>query len=94
MITKNQIEHLAKLARLKLSEVEVENLSKDLTEILTYVEKINEINLENVEPLTNILDKLDLREDNHQLTDNSLIIENFPEKEDDYLKVPKILEKE
>jgi aspartyl-tRNA(Asn)/glutamyl-tRNA(Gln) amidotransferase subunit C len=94
MITKNQIEHLAKLARLKLSEVEVENLSKDLTEILTYVEKINEINLENVEPLTNILEKLDLREDNHRLTDNSLIIENFPEKEDDYLKVPKILEKE
>jgi aspartyl-tRNA(Asn)/glutamyl-tRNA(Gln) amidotransferase subunit C len=93
MITKEQIEHLAKLARLKLSEDEIEKLSQDLTKILAYVEKINELNLENIEPLTNILEKLDLREDEPESKDNSAIINNFPEKEDNYLKVPKILEK-
>jgi len=93
MIAKNQIEHLAKLARLKLSEDEIEKLSQDLSKILAYVEKINELNLENVEPLTNILEKLDLREDEPESKDNSTIISNFPEKEDNYLKVPKILEK-
>jgi len=93
MITKNQIEHLAKLARLKLSEDEIEKISQDLTKILAYVEKINELDLGNIELLTNILEKLDLREDKPEPKDNSLIINNFPEKEDNYLKVPKILEK-
>ncbi len=96
MITKEQIQHLAKLARLKLREEEIERLTQDLNKILDYVKKINELSLENVEPLTNILEKLDLREDkpqNQNEEEKKAILENFPEKENHYLKVPKILEK-
>ncbi len=93
MITKEQIEHLAKLARLKLNEEEIVKLTKELTEILNYVEKINELNLDNLPALTNILENLKLRNDKTQDFSSQEIIKNFPEKERGYLKVPKILEK-
>jgi len=101
MITNEQILHLAELARLKLTEDEIEKLTKDLNKILNYVEKINELNLKDIEPLTNIIEKLPLRED--EVLDeedikkiegiNEKIIKNFSQKEGNYLKVPKILEK-
>lgn len=94
MITKEQIEHLAKLAKLKLDEKEVSKLTADLTKILNYVEKINELELRDLEPMISILEKLELRNDEmvypHQVQE---IINQFPERENNYLKVPKILEK-
>ncbi len=94
MITREQIIHLAKLARLKLNDEEIEKLREDLSKILNYVEKINELKLEDIEPLINIIEELKTREDEPAKSEsNQLIIENFPEKEDNYLKVPKIIEK-
>lgn len=93
MINKEKIYHLAKLARLKLTEDELQRLTQDLNKILDFVEKINELNLENFSPLTNILEKLPFRKDEIKESDNQEIIKNFPEKEKNYLKVPKILEK-
>lgn len=94
MITKEQIEHLAKLAKLKLDEKEVSKLTADLTKILNYVEKINELELRDLEPMISILEKLELRNDEvvypRQVPE---IINQFPERENNYLKVPKILEK-
>jgi len=101
MITKEQILHLAELARLKLKDDEIEKLTQDLNKILSYVEKIQELNLKDIEPLTNILERLPLREDEilgeeeRKLIEEirEKIIKNFPKKEGSYLKVPKILEK-
>lgn len=93
MITQKEIEHLAKLARLKLKEEEIPKLTQDLNKILAYVEKINELSLEKLQPLINILENLDLRRDEPQKFFPQEIINNFPEREDNYLKVPKILEK-
>lgn len=93
MISKEEIEHLAKLAHLKLSSEEIEKLSHDLNKILNYIEKIQELELENLEPLINILEKLKARQDLPQSFENQEIVNNFPEKENNYLKVPKILEK-
>ncbi len=96
MITKEQIKNLAKLARLKLSDEEIESLAEDLSKILNYVKKIEELNLENIEPLTSIIDKLEFREDEERKGDDEereKIINNFPQRENNYLKVPKILEK-
>ncbi len=93
MITQKEIEHLAKLARLKLKEKEIPKLTQDLNKILAYVEKINELSLEKLQPLINILENLDLRRDEPQKFFPQEIINNFPEREDNYLKVPKILEK-
>jgi len=101
MINKEQVLHLAKLARIQLRDDEIEKLIQDLNKILNYVEKIQELDLENIEPLVNIVEKLPLRKDNilseeeiEELNEiRERIIKNFPQKEGNYLKVPKILEK-
>lgn len=94
MITKEQIEHLAKLAKLKLQSQEIIKLTDDLNKILNYVETINELQLEKLEPLVNILNNLETRSDlPEEFNDYQEIIKNFSDTEDNYLKVPKILEK-
>jgi aspartyl-tRNA(Asn)/glutamyl-tRNA(Gln) amidotransferase subunit C len=101
MLNKEQVLHLAKLARIQLKDDEIEKLIQDLNKILNYVEKIQELDLENIEPLVNIVEKIPLRKDNilseeeiEELNEiREKIIKNFPQKEENYLKVPKILEK-
>ena len=50
MLTEEEVKHIAKLARLGLTEKEVEKYQKDLSDILGYVEKLKEVNIEGVEP--------------------------------------------
>jgi aspartyl-tRNA(Asn)/glutamyl-tRNA(Gln) amidotransferase subunit C len=90
---KEKIENLIKLARLELTEEEKEKFSNDLNKILSYVEKIQSLDL-NVEPLISSgLWMNDFREDEIFLDQEIVekIIENFPDKEGRYLKVPKVL---
>ena len=55
MIEKEQVLHVAKLARLKLSDDEVERMAKELSGILEHVEKISELDLEGVEPTSHVI---------------------------------------
>ncbi|MEK9135030.1 MAG: Asp-tRNA(Asn)/Glu-tRNA(Gln) amidotransferase subunit GatC [Patescibacteria group bacterium] len=50
MLSAEEVKHIAKLARLGLTEKEVEKYQKDLSDILGYVEKLKEVNIEGVEP--------------------------------------------
>lgn len=49
-----EVEEMAKLARIKFNQEERKKLQKELDEIVIYMDKINELDLENVEPLTNM----------------------------------------
>jgi len=92
MIDQEKVKHLALLARLKLSEAELEKLTSDLEKILNYVRKIEEINLEEYDPLINLLEAQRLREDEVSSSSSiDLIKQNFPEEDNGYLRVPKIL---
>lgn len=63
-LTKQQVEHVAKLARLGLSEKEVEKFQTQLSGILDYVEQLNEVNTEGVEPTAQVTGLLNVtRED-------------------------------
>lgn len=53
-ITKEQVEHIAKLARMKLTEEEKTKLTKELGGILTYISKLNEVNTESIEPTAQV----------------------------------------
>ena len=53
-LTKDQVRHIAKLARLKLSEEEVEKFSKELTSILQYVDMLQEVDTSKVEPTAQV----------------------------------------
>lgn len=93
-ISKEEVEHVAKLARLLVSEEEKDVLTRQLSSILTYVGKLNELNTEGVEPLSHVIDiKNVFREDKtRESLSQDLALSNAPEKRDGFFRVPKIIE--
>ena len=93
-IDKDKIKHTAKLARISLAEKKIDNISKDLSNIFNFIEKLSKINTDNVNPLTSILDhSLRTRED--KVTDGEIrdkILENSPSKNEEFFIVPKVIE--
>jgi aspartyl-tRNA(Asn)/glutamyl-tRNA(Gln) amidotransferase subunit C len=93
-IDKDKIKHTAKLARISLDENKIDSLSKDLSNIFKFIEKLNKANTENIKPLSSILDhSLRLRED--KVDDGNMrdqILENAPNKNEDFFIVPKVIE--
>lgn len=92
-ITLDQVEHLARLARLQFSEEEKKSFLKDLDQILNYVEKINELNTENVEPTSHVLELKNVfrLDDVFQFSDYKEILKNAPSLHDGYYCVPPII---
>ena len=93
-IDKNTTLKIAKLCRIRISEQETEELSLQLSSILDWVEQLNEVDTNNVEPLSNISRaKLPLREDKEITQDNSEeVLSNAPEQLENYYVVPKVVE--
>ncbi|MGH2838795.1 MAG: Asp-tRNA(Asn)/Glu-tRNA(Gln) amidotransferase subunit GatC [Thermoleophilaceae bacterium] len=56
MIDRDQVLHVARLARLELSEAEVERMSSELSSILDHIEKISELDLDDVEPTSHVIE--------------------------------------
>jgi len=94
MITKKDVEHVAKLAQLKLSEQEKDMLTKQLGDILSFVEKLGELKTDNVEPTFSVLPLSNVtRKDTVKASfTNSEALLNAPEKENGFFKIPKIME--
>ena len=93
-IDKNTTLKIAKLCRVRIEEHETEELSTQLSSILDWVEQLNEVNTDNVEPLSNVsMAKLPLRKDKENSEDKSKdILTNAPEKLENYFVVPKVVE--
>jgi len=92
MISKDDVKHVAKLARLELTEDETEKYSKQLGEILKYVEQMNEVNTENIEPMPHPIPVYNvMREDvvKYEQTKEEMLA-NAPCEEDGFFRVPKI----
>jgi aspartyl-tRNA(Asn)/glutamyl-tRNA(Gln) amidotransferase subunit C len=93
-ITKQEVEHVARLARLELSEQDKEKLTDQLSNILTYVEKLNELDTTGVAPTSHVLDISNvMRSDTPEegLTQERALA-NAPDKAAGHYKVPKIIE--
>jgi aspartyl-tRNA(Asn)/glutamyl-tRNA(Gln) amidotransferase subunit C len=93
-ISGREVEHVARLARLDLSDMEKEQLTAQLSGILTYVEKLNELDTAGVEPTSHVLDINNvMREDAPaESLPQELALANAPEKSAGHYKVPKIIE--
>jgi aspartyl-tRNA(Asn)/glutamyl-tRNA(Gln) amidotransferase subunit C len=95
-INSEQVEHIAKLARIELSEKEKEKFFTELSAILDYIGKLNEVDTSKIEPISQVTGlKNIIREDkirNPNIEIRNKILEEAPEKKDNYFKVPKILE--
>ncbi len=94
IINETQVRKVAKLARLELTDEEVARFSRDLESILEYVQKLNELNTEGVEPLAHCLPITNvLREDEVQPSLGAEeTLANAPDRYEDYFKVPPIFE--
>ena len=92
-IDKNTTLKIAKLCRVRVEEHEIEELSAQLSSILDWVEQLNEVNTDNVEPLNNVsMAELPLREDKEKAEDKSKeVLHNAPEKLENYFVVPKVV---
>ncbi|MEY2962704.1 MAG: Asp-tRNA(Asn)/Glu-tRNA(Gln) amidotransferase subunit GatC [Pelagibacteraceae bacterium] len=93
-IDKDKIIHTSKLARISLEEKKVDSLSKDLSNIFNFIEKLNKIKTDDVKPLTSILDH-SLRARDDQVTDGSIrekVLGNAPNKNEEFFIVPKVIE--
>ncbi len=90
----NTINKIAKLARIRLSDKEANEFLKDINSILDWVEQLNEVNTDNVEPLTNISSSaLTKRKDEAQdMNSSDEILQNSPDKLEGYFAVPKVVE--
>ena len=93
-IDKNTTLKIAKLTRLKLKDKEIPELSSQLSSILDWVEQLNEVNTDNIEPLSNVsIAELPLRKDKETKVDKSKeILSNAPDKLENYFVVPKVVE--
>jgi len=92
-LNKKILDNLEKLARLDLSLEEKEGMLKDLSKILDFVDKLNEIDTNNIEPLIHPHTISNIYRDDISLNVDikNEILENAPSKNSDYLKVPKIV---
>ena len=93
-IDKKLVKKIAILSRIKIEENEVEKFSNELSKIINWVEKLNEVDTKNITPITNPSDiKIPFRKD--KINDGKIedkILKNAPEKKAGYFIVPKVVE--
>ena len=88
------IKHISKLARISVDQQIAEKLAGDLNSIFDFIENLNELKTDNVEPLTSIAETtLKLRSDEVKSKNiREQIIKNSPQNNEDYFVVPKVIE--
>ncbi|MGA8264067.1 MAG: Asp-tRNA(Asn)/Glu-tRNA(Gln) amidotransferase subunit GatC [Ignavibacteriaceae bacterium] len=92
-VTRKDVEHIAELAKLKFKEEELEKFTDHLNEILAYVEKLNELDTANVEPLAHPVEGSNVfREDEVKPSlDREEALRNAPDRSELFFKVPKVI---
>lgn len=93
-VTKKEVEKIAELAKLRFNEEELENFTHQMNEILKYMEKLNELNTENVQPLSHPIEatnvfRIDELKPSIMTAD---ALRNAPLADEKYFKVPKVIQ--
>ena len=88
------IKHISKLSRISVDEKRAEKLADDLNSIFDFIEKLNKLKTDNVEPLTSVAETtLKLRPDEVKSKNiREQIVKNSPQENEDYFVVPKVIE--
>ena len=98
-LTEKEVRYVADLANLSFSDEEVRKLARDLDSILEHMDKLNELDTSNVEPMAQVLytagEMAALRPDQERpLLGNELALANAPLKGAGYFKVPRVIERQ
>ncbi len=89
--TLGEIEHLAWLARIELTKREKAMFARQISDVIAYFEKIDEVDTQGIEPTYHVLDLANvLRTDEPKRTDVELVLRNVPERKDGFVKAPRM----
>ena len=88
------IKHISKLSRISVDDAKANKLAGDLNSIFDFIEKLNELNTDNVEPLTSVAETtLKLRADEVKSENiRNQILKNSPDENEDFFVVPRVVE--
>ncbi len=92
-IDKNTVKYVAKLSRIEIEASTLDDFTSQLDRILTYIEKLNELDTENTAPTSHALELNNVfrKDKNTPSLDNQAALSNAPEEEDGHFRVPKII---
>ena len=93
-IDKDTIKHISKLARISLDDKKIDSLSKDLSSIMKFIEKLNKLNTDKINPLTSIINS-SLKSRIDEVKEEKIrdqILKNSPDSNDEFFVVPKVIE--
>ncbi|KER09108.1 MAG: glutamyl-tRNA amidotransferase [[Candidatus Thermochlorobacteriaceae] bacterium GBChlB] len=87
------VEYIATLARLSFPDAEKERLTAELNSILTYINKLNELDTSTIEPLDNMNERVNVLRDDviRPSISNDEALSNAPDSQDRFFKVPKVI---
>ena len=88
------IKHISKLSRISVDDEKAKKLAGDMNSIFDFIEKLNELNTDNVEPLTSVAETtLKLRVDEVKSGNiREQVLKNSPEENEDFFVVPRVVE--
>lgn len=92
-ISREEVIYIAGLARLTLTEEEINLYAQQLNDILGYIDQLNELDVDNIEPMSHVLDIVNvMREDKHlpSLTREE-VMANAPDHDNEHFKVPRVV---
>jgi aspartyl-tRNA(Asn)/glutamyl-tRNA(Gln) amidotransferase subunit C len=96
MVTRENIEHIAKLARLDFSDADYDRLTSDMNNVLGYIDQLKELDVSNVAPLENINESVEKNDFRKDISAPCLSVEdalkNAPKAADGYFILPKVIE--
>lgn len=93
VVTKKEVEKIAELALLKFSDEELDNLTPQMNEILSLMEKLNEIDTEKVKPLSHPVEQVNVFRNDNLKTSISTeeALKNAPDKDENHFRIPKVI---
>ena len=93
-VTKEDVAYMANLARLRLNDHEIEQYQNDMNKILEYMELLNQVNTDDVEPLEHVLElPAKYRKDVAKPpVDHQEALKNAPDADEDYFRVPRVID--
>jgi len=92
-ISREEVTYIAGLARLTLTDAEIELYAQQLSDILGYIEQLNELDVDTVEPMSHVLDIINvMREDKHLPSlSREEVLANAPDHDGEHFKVPRVV---
>lgn len=92
-ISRDEVTYIAGLARLTLTDAEIELYAQQLSDILGYIEQLNELDVDNVEPMSHVLDIINVMREDKNLPSLSReeVMANAPDHDGEHFKVPRVV---